>query len=93
MAEESKIERIETVHKKPIMYYRPNQPDGGDYLKVRPIYTPIPDTSGGANHSCLDVDSHTGHGDMQAPILQAMSMSLSGMAAYTRLRRSPCAPT
>lgn len=48
MAEESKIERIETVHKKPIMYYRPNQPDGGDYVKVRPVYTPIPDTSGGA---------------------------------------------
>ena len=36
MAEESKIERIETVHKKPIMYYRPNQPDGSDYLKVCP---------------------------------------------------------
>ena len=34
MTEESQIKRIEVVHKTPVMFYRPNQPSGGNYLKV-----------------------------------------------------------
>ena len=34
MTQESRIERVETVHKTPIMFYRPKQPSGGNYLKV-----------------------------------------------------------
>ena len=34
MTEESQIKRIEAVHKTPVMFYRPNQPSGGSYLKV-----------------------------------------------------------
>ncbi len=34
MTQESQIERIEVVHKTPVMFYRPNQPLGGHYLKV-----------------------------------------------------------
>ena len=34
MTQETQIERIEVVHKTPVMFYRPNQPSGGHYLKV-----------------------------------------------------------
>lgn len=48
MAQESRIERVETVHKTPIMFYRPNQPSGGNYLKVP---GPIPTSSKAAAHT------------------------------------------
>lgn len=31
---ENKIQRIEVVHKRPILYYRPEAPDGGTFLKL-----------------------------------------------------------
>ena len=34
MTEESQIRKIEVVHKTPVMFYRPKQPSGGNYLKV-----------------------------------------------------------
>ncbi len=38
MTEESQVKRIEVVHKTPVMFYRPNQPSGGNYLKVPVSY-------------------------------------------------------
>lgn len=35
MEQDGEIKAIESVHKTPIMFYRPNQPAGGNYLKVR----------------------------------------------------------